>query len=154
MVKVQAAECGIVADIAVVTEHDSKPLVPSVERHQRIFGRVPRVVATDHGFFALDNIRDVKAMGVRCVAVPKPGHRSPAWLARAEQSVSKGKGLARLRRSSHRAPQAHFSDAPKHVTAAKAELLGVPTGRASPRPIECTPYVCNEVKLTPPVIAS
>jgi len=82
MVKVQEAEGGIVTDIAVVTDHDSKLLVPSVEHHRHIFGRVPRVVATDRGFFSSDNIRDVATMGVRCVAVPKPGHRSPAWLAR------------------------------------------------------------------------
>jgi IS5 family transposase len=82
MVKVQEAEGGVVTDIAVVTEHDSKLLVPSVERHRQVFGRVPLVVATDRGFFTLDNIRDVETMGVRCVAVPKPGHRSPVWLAR------------------------------------------------------------------------
>jgi IS5 family transposase len=82
MVKVQEAEGGIVTDVAVVTEHDAKLLVPAVEHHQKIFGRVPNVVATDRGFFSLDNIRNVAIMGVRCVAVPKPGYRSPGWLAR------------------------------------------------------------------------
>lgn len=82
MVKVQEAEGGIVTDISVVTEHDSKLLVPSVEHHKNVFGRVPHVVATDRGFFSLDNIRDVATMGVHCVAVPKPGYRSPGWLAR------------------------------------------------------------------------
>ena len=82
MVKVQEAEGGVVTDIAVVTEHDAKLLVPSVQRHQEVFGRVPNVVATDRGFFSLNNVREVESMGVRCVAVPKPGHRSPAWLAR------------------------------------------------------------------------
>ena len=82
MVKVQEAEGGVVTDIAVVNEHDAKLLVPSVEHHQQVFGRVPRVVATDRAFFSFDNIRDVEGMGVRCVAVPKPGQRSPAWLAR------------------------------------------------------------------------
>jgi IS5 family transposase len=82
MVKVQEAEGGIVTDIAVVTEHDAKLLVPSVEHHKKVFGRVPHVVATDRGFFSLENVRNVAIMGVRCVAVPKPGHRSPGWLAR------------------------------------------------------------------------
>ena len=84
MVKVQEADGGIVTDIAVVTEHDAKLLVPSVEHHKKVFGRVPHVVATDRGFFSLDNVRDVAAMGVRCVAVPKPGYRSPD-LARARE---------------------------------------------------------------------
>jgi IS5 family transposase len=82
MVKVQEAEGGIVTDIAVVTQPDAKLLVPSVEHHKKVFGRPPHVVATDRGFFSLDNIRNVAIMGVRCVAVPKPGHRSAGWLAR------------------------------------------------------------------------
>jgi IS5 family transposase len=81
MVKVQETEGGLVTDIAVVTEHDSKLLVPSVEHHKRVFGRAPRVVATDRGFFSLDNVRDLAMMGVGCIAVPKPGHRSAAWIA-------------------------------------------------------------------------
>ena len=82
MVKVQEAEGGIVTDIAVVAEHDAKLLVPAVEHHKAIFRRVPRVVAADRGFFSFDNVRNAAAMGVRCVAVPKPGFRSEAWLRR------------------------------------------------------------------------
>jgi IS5 family transposase len=107
MVKVQEAEGGIVTDIAVVTEHDAKLLVPAVEHHRNVFGRVPRVVATDRGFFSFDNVRDVETMGVRCVAVPKTGHRSGAWLAR-ERSRSfrharawRAGGEARISRLKH-----------------------------------------------------
>jgi IS5 family transposase len=82
MVKVQEAEGGIVTDIDVVTETDHALLVPSVEHHKQVFRRVPRVVATDRGFFSFDNVRRIEAMGVACAAVPKPGYRSPAWLAR------------------------------------------------------------------------
>jgi IS5 family transposase len=82
MVKVQEAEGGIVTDIGVVTETDHALLVPSVEHHKQVFRRVPRVVATDRGFFSFDNVRRIEAMGVACAAVPKPGYRSPAWLAR------------------------------------------------------------------------
>jgi transposase, IS5 family len=107
MVKVQEAEGGIVTDIAVVAEHDAKLLVPAVEHHKKVFGRVPRVVATDRGFFSFDNVRDVADMGVRCVAVPKPGYRSDAWLAR-ERSRSfrrarawRAGGEARISRLKH-----------------------------------------------------
>jgi transposase-like protein DUF772 len=82
MVKVQEAEGGIVTDIGVVTETDHALLVPSVEHHKQVFRRVPRVVATDRGFFSIQNVQRVEAMGVNCVAVPKPGYRSPAWLER------------------------------------------------------------------------
>ena len=82
MVKVQEAEGGIVTDIAVVTEHDAQLLVPSVEHHRRVFKRPPHVLATDRGFFSFENVRIAEAMGVACVAIPKPGHRSAACLER------------------------------------------------------------------------
>lgn len=82
VVKVQEAEGGIVTDIDVVTGTDHVLLVPSVERHQKVFGRVPKVVATDRGFFKRDNVELIEKMGVKCAAVPKPGYRSPSWLER------------------------------------------------------------------------
>lgn len=82
MVKVQESEGGLVTDIGVVEGTDHALLVPSVERHEEVFGRVPRVVATDRGFFKTANIRRIEEMGVRCAAVPKPGYRSPSWLKR------------------------------------------------------------------------
>jgi IS5 family transposase len=85
MVKVQEAEGGLVTDIAVVHETDHALLVPSVERHKEIFGRVPHVVATDRGFFKATTVRQIEEMGVRWAAVPKPGYRSPSWLARERQ---------------------------------------------------------------------
>jgi IS5 family transposase len=82
MVKVQEAEGGVVTDICVVDVSDHALLVPSVERHKKVFGRAPHVVATDRGFFSNENVRNVEALGVACAAIPKPGYRSPAWLAR------------------------------------------------------------------------
>jgi IS5 family transposase len=82
MVKVQEADGGIVTDIGVVTEHDSLLLVPAVKHHKKVFGRAPRTAATDRGFFSLQNILTIERMGVRYAAIPKPGYRSPAWLAR------------------------------------------------------------------------
>ena len=82
MVKVQEAEGGLVTDVGVVDTSDHALLVPSVERHADVFGRVPNVVATDRGFFNTANVRRIEEMGVKCAAVPKPGYRSPAWLER------------------------------------------------------------------------
>jgi len=121
MVKVQEAEGGIVTDIGVVTEHDSALLVPSVRHHQHVFGRPPRILATDRGFFSHDNVRASEAMGVRCVAIPKPGYRSPAWLARertrpfrrarawragGEARISRLKHTFDMHRSRYRGPSA------------------------------------------------
>jgi IS5 family transposase len=85
MVKVQEAEGGIITDIGVVEGTDHALLVPSVERHKEVFGRVPYLVATDRGFFKTANVRRIEEMGVKCAAVPKPGHRSPSWLKRERQ---------------------------------------------------------------------
>ena len=63
-------------------EDDHALLVPSLEQHVRVFGLAPYTAATDRGFFSNRNIHRAEEMGVRCVAVPKPGHRSAKWKAR------------------------------------------------------------------------
>jgi transposase, IS5 family len=85
IVKVQEAEGGVITDVGVVDGGDQALLVPGVERHAKVFERVPRVVATDRGFFKTENVRRIEEMGVKCAAVPKPGHRSPSWLKRERQ---------------------------------------------------------------------
>jgi len=72
LVKVQEAENQIITHYEVFAEcpHDSDLLVPAVEQHQRQFGRLPRMVAADSGFYSLKNERTIQAMGVRRVAVP------------------------------------------------------------------------------------
>jgi transposase, IS5 family len=85
MVKVQEAEGGVITDVGVVDGTDHALLVPAVERHADVFARIPDVVATDRGFFKTENVRHIEEMGVKCTAVPKPGHRSPAWLKRERQ---------------------------------------------------------------------
>lgn len=41
-----------------------------------LFGRAPNVVATDRGFFSDAALGKLGALGVKTVAVPKPGYRS------------------------------------------------------------------------------
>ena len=70
----QEAENQIITHYEVFAGHpeDSRLLVPAVEQHQRQFGRPPRMVAANAGFYSLKNERTIQAMGVRRVAVPKP----------------------------------------------------------------------------------
>ena len=66
VVKVQEAEGGLVTDIAVdEARADALLLVPAVEYHQQLFGRVPRTVATDRGFFSGRGERRLIEMGVK-----------------------------------------------------------------------------------------
>ena len=78
LVKVQEAENQIITHYEVFAERpvDSRLLVPAVEQHQRQFGRPPRMVAADTGFYSLRNERTIQAMGVRRVAVPSLSTKS------------------------------------------------------------------------------
>jgi IS5 family transposase len=77
LVKVQEAEGGVVTDIGVAPASADAPLlVPSVKRHIEVFGRPPRLVAGDRAFHSSEGERAVGALGVKQVAIPKPGHRS------------------------------------------------------------------------------
>jgi IS5 family transposase len=55
LVKVQEAENQIITHYEVFAERppDSQLLVAAVEQHQRRFGRAPRMVAADTGFYSL-----------------------------------------------------------------------------------------------------
>ena len=120
VVKVQEAEGGIVTDIAVdEARADSLLLVPAVEHHQSLFGRVPRTVATDRGFYSGRGERRLSDMGVRHPVLPRPGHRTRervaherqrwfkrgrAWRAGGEARISRLKNTFGMRRSPYRGP--------------------------------------------------
>ena len=72
LVQVQEAENQIITNYRVFAERpsDRELLVPAVEEHQRRFGRVPRTVAADAGFYSQANETKVLEMGVRWVSVP------------------------------------------------------------------------------------
>lgn len=72
LVQVQEAENQIITEYRVFAERpsDAELLVPAVQEHRRHFGRVPRLVAADAGFYSRENEKKVQEMGVRWVAVP------------------------------------------------------------------------------------
>jgi IS5 family transposase len=78
MVQVQEAENQIITHYQVFEERpsDRELLLVSVEEHERVFGRVPRLVAADAGFYSRAQERAVQEKGVRWVAVPNRSTRS------------------------------------------------------------------------------
>jgi IS5 family transposase len=78
IVKVQEAENQIITHYEVFAERpdDSRLLVPAVQHHQQQFGRAPRLVAADTGFYSLKNEKTIQALGVRRVAVPSRSTKS------------------------------------------------------------------------------
>lgn len=109
LVKVQEAEGGIVTDVGLVPEKADAPLlVPSVQRHIAVFGRAPRIVATDRGFYSMEGERKLGELGVKRVVLPKPGHRTQdrvdherqRWFRRGR--AWRAGGEARIARLKHR----------------------------------------------------
>jgi IS5 family transposase len=77
LVEVQETEGGIVTNVAVVPGKSDAPLlVPAVKRHGAVFGRPPRLMAVDRGFYSTDGEQCVRDSGVHHPVIPKPGFRS------------------------------------------------------------------------------
>jgi len=75
LIDIVEVENGIVSDYQVLDGNpdDGSLLIPAIERHQHRFGRVPRLVATDRGFWSAKNERAAHALGVKRVAIPATG---------------------------------------------------------------------------------
>ena len=55
---------------------DSALLIPAIERHIRLFGRAPRLVAADAGFFSAANEKQAEKLGVERVSIPHKATKS------------------------------------------------------------------------------
>jgi IS5 family transposase len=78
MVKIQEAEQQIVTHYEV---YDSRPndadlLIPALEVHAQQFGRPPRLLTTDAGFFSTRNETAARARGVKRIAIPNRNTKS------------------------------------------------------------------------------
>jgi IS5 family transposase len=72
MVKIQEAEEQIVTHYEVYDERpsDSDLLLPALDVHEELLGRVPRVVTADAAFFSAQNEASAQKRGVKRVAIP------------------------------------------------------------------------------------
>ena len=79
MVKIQEAENQIITDYEVYDQRpsDTELLVQAIETHEAKFGRTPRVVAADAGFYSAKNEAAAKAKGVKRVSIPNRSTKSP-----------------------------------------------------------------------------
>jgi len=78
MVKLQEAENQIVIDYEVYDQrpNDTTLLIPAIETHEAVFGRTPRLVAADAGFYSAKNEAAAKAKGVKRVCIPNRSTKS------------------------------------------------------------------------------
>lgn len=72
MVKLQEAEHQIITEYVVYDRRlsDSDLLIPALTAHERTFGRVPRLVASDAAFYSGTNEASAHAKGVTRVCIP------------------------------------------------------------------------------------
>lgn len=80
MIKIQEAENQLITDYQVYEQRpaDTELLLPAIEKHRDQFGRVPRLVAADAGFFSAENETGAREAGVEKVSIPNRRTRSPA----------------------------------------------------------------------------
>jgi IS5 family transposase len=84
---------GIILDYSVEygAAPDGPQLSPAVERVRRRTGRVPRAVTADRGYGQPAVERDLQALGVRTVAIPRQSTTSPS-----RKTIEHGRGFRRL----------------------------------------------------------
>jgi IS5 family transposase len=72
LVKIQEAEAQFITDYEVCGRRvpDQALWVPSLVRHEQLFGRAPRLAVADSGFASRANERAAQARGVRHVVLP------------------------------------------------------------------------------------
>lgn len=77
VVKIQEADGKIITDYEILSSNsgDRELLLPSIEKHKELFGRPPRLVATDRGFYSEELEKKVAGAGVKKVAMPKIGNK-------------------------------------------------------------------------------
>ncbi len=80
LVQVQEAENQIITHYEVYDQRpsDQRLLLPAVEAHQRKFGRIPRLIAADAGYYSRANEDGAHALGVKRVSIPNRSTRSEA----------------------------------------------------------------------------
>ena len=78
MVKIQEAEQQIVTHYEVYDRRpsDSDLLIPAIDIHEQRFGRVPRLVTADAGFFSARNEAAAHERGVKRVSIPNLSTKS------------------------------------------------------------------------------
>jgi Transposase DDE domain len=85
LVKIQEAEAQFITDYEVCERRvpDQALWVPSLRRHEELFGRAPRLAVADAGFASRANEQAAYARGVQTVVLPWPRRKGRARRVRA-----------------------------------------------------------------------
>lgn len=78
MVELHQVEGGLITGYKTHAKRPAEAglVVPAVQAHESIFGKLPKLCATDKGFYSGKTVEATEALGVKTVSIPKKGHRS------------------------------------------------------------------------------
>jgi IS5 family transposase len=127
LAQIDEVENGIISGYRVRDGNpsDTESLVPAVSHHKVLFGRAPRLVATDRGFWSAQNEADAIKLGVKVVAIPKTGklsrtrskkqrtrsfRRAQAWRAGGESRIGTLKHRYGMNRAMSKGDAGHKRD--------------------------------------------
>lgn len=127
LVQIDEVENGIVSGYRIRDGNpsDSEALIPSISHHKVLFGRAPRLVATDRGFWSAQNEAGAIELGVKIVAIPKTGRlsrsrsqkqrtrsfrRAQAWRAGGESRIGTLKHRYGMKRAMSKGDAGHQRD--------------------------------------------
>lgn len=82
------ADGGFIVDWTIVAQGnppDDTLLAPALRHHLKLFGHAPEVLAGDRGLFSPENEDLARQLGVKRIAIPQPGHRTPQRQAHEKQ---------------------------------------------------------------------
>jgi IS5 family transposase len=78
--KVEITECenNIITDynIHIGNPNDTGVFLQAVKRHRQRFKQPPSLVATDRGGWSQENVKELKAMGVKHISIPQRGYKT------------------------------------------------------------------------------
>ncbi|MCL0080120.1 transposase [Dehalococcoidia bacterium] len=65
---------------------DAQQIKPSLDHHISVFHKPPQLLTGDRGTYSADNERYAQSKGVKYIAIPKPGAKSPNRVIHEKQS--------------------------------------------------------------------
>jgi IS5 family transposase len=96
--------------ILVGNPDEAQCLIPSLQHHRQVFGKPPEQVSGDRGIHSAQNEKEARALGVRRVSLPQPGHKTnrrhrrekQLWFRAAQRFRNGIEGrISQLRRARH-----------------------------------------------------
>lgn len=87
LVRLDEVEGCIISNYEVLEGNrtDSDSLLPAIKQHVSTFGKPPKTITADRGYFSARNEKEAATLGVRKVAVPAPGRLSKSRAAHQKQ---------------------------------------------------------------------